>query len=988
MLRLFYFLTNFIIVFALNCLLLTIGIGESVRAAGQLDNDLTVRFAGDRDIFTVQSLVHLEILPFCASHSRLSDGLSLHVSVYAGITSPLKSLEPSRLSLWRSETISKSLVSELEILVPPGEISKWIPVSLLAPSEEGIYEMRVELLPRIDKTSPSLWTLPQNRLVKRGNKPLAESTLQILVVDPQKRERKISDWSKIIKREIVENKDSPPSFWQKGISSLPALPSLPKMGSLPIPLLPATKVGEKQSKYGFREQNTGIDIAEAEEKNDALAEKDSLSQDLEHLSGKNQIDLNVILESFSRSQNYESKTWTAFPLTVHEEGKPHLLEWDYSISTRQKIGFGIVEMLSKNGIESPHLTANSGIFVSESIDSLKHDDQMRTHRILFWPKTKEPLLLVVGNESKDISESFRLFQLESEAISNLVFQADSESTSQATPNTASILSHKKGLPKPFGNAPKRLFACYIEQSDILETLSSSAEWNVSDSSRPLSDWQTLYEGGTRLIDFLQVSGFDGILIKSVSNEAALFSSEKWATQNLTTQNLSTQNLTPLISDVHSSYSAQSFCSAPKKDALEMLSLLFDRENLRLIPGIKWNMTLNAVEQFRQQHPDQSGDVLQRTHLGTLQYNPLHPVVQQAMLEVVREMVQKYGTHSSFGGIAILLTPDGFGHLSHSFQLIDDWTFRQFANDYLKQKISTPEKQQEVSQILDLLDSRGEINSDQLEKQRVEMISAHPQLREQWMRWRCEKLRLFYTEMANTVTEIRPDTALILSAATLLRDPVSEQMCVQTLPRRITPAHLLLWSGFDMTAIAQIPSIQFLRPSWITSEDCSDTWASYCDFDSKNFSSFFENSFAGISTIFYHESFHGFMLLPSAEQSRRRFTHQLAQSDIRTFFDGGERLGNGNESAILDLLATFRELPGIPFQTHIDENAPESHQPLTVRIANTETETYMYIVNDSPFSISAEISLNLPHGTIYTELSGARKVSEIVYNQQLCSLNVS
>ena len=81
-------------------------------------------------------------------------------------------------------------------------------------------------------------------------------------------------------------------------------------------------------------------------------------------------------------------------------------------------------------------------------------------------------------------------------------------------------------------------------------------------------------------------------------------------------------------------------NATVRDALELWSRLFDRQDMTLIHAFRFDMPLREIEEWRLKNPLQS-DALGRTTAASLdQYNLLHPVVQEAMLNVVREHVQR------------------------------------------------------------------------------------------------------------------------------------------------------------------------------------------------------------------------------------------------------------------------------------------------------------------------------------------------------------
>src|SRR5690606_37620498 len=92
----------------------------------------------------------------------------------------------------------------------------------------------------------------------------------------------------------------------------------------------------------------------------------------------------------------------------------------------------------------------------------------------------------------------------------------------------------------------------------------------------------------------------------------------------------------------------------RKDVLELLYRLFDRAGFVLIPQLQFSTPLPALErQLAAQGSDAHGIELIGRDGRTWResrpirrglapyYNPLHPAVQSAILEVVRELVDRY-----------------------------------------------------------------------------------------------------------------------------------------------------------------------------------------------------------------------------------------------------------------------------------------------------------------------------------------------------------
>ena len=84
--------------------------------------------------------------------------------------------------------------------------------------------------------------------------------------------------------------------------------------------------------------------------------------------------------------------------------------------------------------------------------------------------------------------------------------------------------------------------------------------------------------------------------------------------------------------------------------------------------------------------------------------------------------------------------------------------------------------------------------------------------------------------------------------------------------------------------------------------------------------------------------------PSGSRNRRRFVHSLATLDAQQMFDGGWLLSLGQEDALRDIVSVYRQLPAERFET-----VPGEFQPVTMRSLSRGNQTYVYLVNDSPWN---------------------------------------
>jgi hypothetical protein len=96
--------------------------------------------------------------------------------------------------------------------------------------------------------------------------------------------------------------------------------------------------------------------------------------------------------------------------------------------------------------------------------------------------------------------------------------------------------------------------------------------------------------------------------------------------------------------------------------------------------------------------------------------------------------------------------------------------------------------------------------------------------------------------------------------------------------------------------------------------------------------------------------------PSGLHNRERFVHSLAVLDCQAMLDGGWMLPLGQEESIADLVSVYRELPAKRFET-----LPGEIQPVVVRTLVQDGQTYVYIVNDSPWTVTLKLRVDAPNG---------------------------
>ncbi len=84
--------------------------------------------------------------------------------------------------------------------------------------------------------------------------------------------------------------------------------------------------------------------------------------------------------------------WEAYPLPLNQPGQPHIVEVEYPGNVPQTLGLSILEP-NAAGAVTP-ISLDSGVVVTD--EEADGEARLLKHRIIFWPRTKSPLLLVTN----------------------------------------------------------------------------------------------------------------------------------------------------------------------------------------------------------------------------------------------------------------------------------------------------------------------------------------------------------------------------------------------------------------------------------------------------------------------------------------------------------------------------------------------------------------------------------------------------------------
>jgi len=762
--------------------------------------------------------------------------------------------------------------------------SALIPVDANAPNAEGVYEVV------ITATENTGWAGAVRKPLN-WMKTIAERKVQILVLDTRSH---TTPMDQPPLSQIVEIDPASAEWWER-LVKLPQLPKVPRLWKGPL--------GNGNMKA------------------------------VKHLLGE-LVRLNPNCES-------PDVSWEAYTLPIKQPNRPHVLEVDFPSDVSQTMGISVVEPNAAGALMPIGL--DSGIDTPEPILG-GAVPQWQQHRIIFWPRTRTPVVLITNlrDHSPAVYGKIRVL--------------------------AGWDHLPPAVPAPDPERSGRLLAAYLDRPLFPENFSARERFDAW-SGRSLDDWGTFHEGGLRLVEYLKHVGYNGLMMSVVADGSTIYPSK--------------------ILQATPRYDTGAFFDAAndpvRKDILEMLLRMFDREGLQLIPMIEFGAPLPELEAIRRRGPAEQqaiewigpeGKTWRQTNPTQRAlapyYNVLQPKVQEAMLRVVRELAATYGRHPSFAGLAIRLSPNGYAQLPGPQWGMDDATIARFEKDSgLKVPGSGPGRFAE----------------------RAKFLTG--QCRRLWLQWRAAQLSRFYHSVYTELATARADARLYMAGAGILGGADLENALRPTLPRQTSLADALLEVGIDVSHYRDNSNIVLLRPERITTTGSLSSKA--IDLEIRQMPDA-DRSFQSLSipgSLFFHQpkevrikSFdekspfqpsYAWLVtqpVPTGRHNRQRFVHSLATLDSQVMIDGGWLLPLGQEAVLRDLVAVYRRLPRTRFHRVGGEAEGNSSQSVTFRYAQHAGDMYLYAVNDSAIPVTAEVRVVAPADCRLKELTGSRKVAPL------------
>lgn len=635
----------------------------------------------------------------------------------------------------------------------------------------------------------------------------------------------------------------------------------------------------------------------------------------------------------------EPRGWHAYPVSFLQPGTPHVVEVTYPADIPQTLAVSVVEDSGPGG--SVEVPFHSAVHLRD--DLVEKGGSLQQHRMLFWPRTASPRIVLTNRQSEQM----------------------------AAFGTIRILKWTAGL-SPETTAHRgvntRQFLAYYEQPWFTKNFNATKVMKEFPPSE-IHDWQTFYEGGTRFAQYLKHVGHDGALLNVYGQGSTLYPSQ--------------------LLEPNSKYDRGSFLAWGqdpfRKDVLEMLFRQFKRQGLTLVPTLRFEAPLPALERLCRMVPAESGlrligpsgqlwPTTKPSQDGAApHYNPLDPRVQAAILEVVQELVSRYGQHPSFGGLALDISPDGFAVLPGTYWGLDDQTVGRFTR---ATGVTLPE------------------HGQQRYVKRAEFLRQNGDIRNQWMAWRASQIADFHRRVHAVVAAQQSSAKLFLIRSDLLENPSVRNALAPTLPAKGDAefAQALLSFGIDARSYRDDQRIVLVQPRVMDLSGIPDSGQKLLRIGSLPEADFYFGGTTASASLLFHQPLElmsdewtdvlhsgasnasvndTLLLSPSGVANRRRFAQALARGDAQVLIEGGEMLPLGQEDSVREFLDVFRQLPAAPFTDAITESTA---QPAVIRQLTENGRTCIYFVNESAWDIQVEIQLKLPDGVAPPLAMGTTEMS--------------
>jgi hypothetical protein len=387
------------------------------------------------------------------------------------------------------------------------------------------------------------------------------------------------------------------------------------------------------------------------------------------------------------AESHAAPTWEGIVIAGVEPGRPHVVEIDYPSEQDATIAVSVLETDAGGGSV---LQRHAGGFEVGRSAQPGPPAVMATHRCVFWPTTRHPVV-VIANPSRDTTALFGRVRV------------------LAGPVTLP----GGGIPATAG----RGLHAFLPHPDFAGF--GGADRQHRGGGPALPDWGTHLSAIRHSSDMLRAHGAAGALGTVYARGAALWPSRHTREAALWDPG----RVTDTGVDV-----------APK-DVLELLCRVYGREGQRVVPAVSFDAPLPDLETTIARGGAEPTGLLcvgrdgrpLRSDGGRPHYNVLDPRVQQVVESIVRELAGRLAEAQTVDGIALLMPHDGWLHMPGIAWGLDDVTFARFLAAVLP-GLAADRMPPEVAAVAGLTATQGDRFAA-----RADVVQGP--LRDEWLGWR-------------------------------------------------------------------------------------------------------------------------------------------------------------------------------------------------------------------------------------------------------------
>jgi hypothetical protein len=404
-------------------------------------------------------------------------------------------------------------------------------------------------------------------------------------------------------------------------------------------------------------------------------------------------------------------SWEGITVASARPGVPHLVEIDYPDD--QDAVFGIA-VLESDPAGSPVEVRHAGGFEVVQPRYSAAEPKLGVHRFVFWPTTRHPLV-VIANAAVGAEATFGRVRV----------QAAATRLSPARP--------AGGAAKLAATVGRRRAYAFLEGADLVDRFGGVGRADAA-GANAVADRFEEFTAIRHSAEALAADGVAGAMVTVFGDGAALWPSAamrravRWG-DAIPTESGPGESMT---------------------DFVGVLSRVYAREGLSLMPALRFDSPLPAVEAALA--AGDAGDGIacvgrdgrpRRLPGGGMHYNILDPRVQAAVESLVLELAGRLRDAPGVEGIALVMPADGWLHLPGTAWGLDDVTFGRF--------VATVEGS-----------SNPEGEGRHTERARL----VEGPLREPWLRWRCAEIARFQSRIADRLAAIDGRWSLAIVPTTL------------------------------------------------------------------------------------------------------------------------------------------------------------------------------------------------------------------------------